>query len=187
MKIKLILVLCILISGIVFVQSSSVSGSSVIYKTNSDKFENYSTDIQNALNKEPFEWTKKYACLFMKGCFEGKMCYPLGYAKEGKYCSDELEDYRGNIDYGFVDQKGWGNLCENNFECESNICYEGKCVRTIESELIDSLTKRINELEERINSLEEELNFESDSLITGEIVSENTESKKGFFSRLFGK
>ena len=51
------------------------------------------------------------------GCeLQGK-CYPMGYRKEGRYCSD---------DYEFVNQiKG---TCDNSFECKSNVCISGECV-----------------------------------------------------------
>jgi len=185
MKIKFILVVLILISGIVFVQAD-IALSEV---KSADKFENYSSNIQKALNKEPVDWTIKEVCIFIKGCwdFKEKICYPFGYVKGKTYCSDTLTDNYGKRTYGFVEQKGWGNLCEQNFECEGNLCYEGKCIRTIESELIESLIKKINELEEKLNFQEEERNPESKSLITGGVVSEISQERKGFFNWIKGK
>jgi len=46
-------------------------------------------------------------------------CYPLGYRKSGKYCSDNYE---------FVEERGNDESCENNFECTSNVCINNKCV-----------------------------------------------------------
>lgn len=182
MKIKIIVVLLILISSIIFIQAD------IIKEDNSEKYENYSNEIQNVYDKNPSDWTLKETCIFMKGCwdFKEKICYPYGYVKEGQYCSDKLEDNEGKIEYGFSEQKGWGNLCEDNFECESNLCYERKCIRTIESELMDTLIKRIEKIEEKINLLKPQ-NSEDKPSITGEIVSENSQERKGFFSRLFGK
>ena len=52
------------------------------------------------------------------GCkLEGK-CYPMGYRKEGRYCSDNYE---------FIEQLGAGT-CDNHFECESNVCISDECV-----------------------------------------------------------
>jgi len=48
---------------------------------------------------------------------DGK-CYPFGYRKDGKFCSDEG---------GFTTQKS-EESCQNNFECSSNVCVSGKCV-----------------------------------------------------------
>ena len=49
---------------------------------------------------------------------EGK-CYPFGYRKSAKFCSDD-----GN----FVEQSKEETVCENNFECSSNVCISGTCV-----------------------------------------------------------
>ncbi len=53
------------------------------------------------------------------GCALENKCYPLGYRKSGKYCSEDLE---------FVVQLDSDNACENNFECKSNVCVSGECV-----------------------------------------------------------
>jgi hypothetical protein len=49
---------------------------------------------------------------------DGK-CYPFGYRKETKYCSD-----RGSFEEQFKSDE----TCENNFECSSNVCVSGKCI-----------------------------------------------------------
>ena len=46
-------------------------------------------------------------------------CYPLGYRKSGSYCSENSE---------FMQQLNSDESCENNFECESNVCVSGQCV-----------------------------------------------------------
>ena len=48
-----------------------------------------------------------------------KDCTTIGFRIEGKYCSSE---------YIYEHQKESDEFCENNFECNSNICIEGKCV-----------------------------------------------------------
>jgi len=54
-----------------------------------------------------------------RGCvLEGK-CYPFGYRKKGEYCSDNYE---------FVGQLERDSICDNNFECRSNVCVNDKCV-----------------------------------------------------------
>jgi len=55
-----------------------------------------------------------YKC---NGCELGGKCYPMGYRKEGRYCSD---------DYEFVNQIE--GTCDNSFECKSNVCISGECV-----------------------------------------------------------
>ena len=54
------------------------------------------------------------------GCFLEDKCYLYGYRKNGKYCSDILDN--------FVGQKEDPSSCENNFECKSNLCIDSQCV-----------------------------------------------------------
>ena len=49
---------------------------------------------------------------------EGK-CYPFGYRKGGNYCSDQGS---------FIEQLKADEKCENNFECSTNVCVDGKCI-----------------------------------------------------------
>ena len=49
---------------------------------------------------------------------EGK-CYSLGYRKGNTYCGEEAE---------FMNQLSEDESCENDFECESNICLSDICV-----------------------------------------------------------
>lgn len=49
---------------------------------------------------------------------DGK-CYPFGYRKGGKFCTDK----------GFFElQLEGAKTCENSFECSSNVCVSGECV-----------------------------------------------------------
>lgn len=50
--------------------------------------------------------------------FEGK-CYPFGNRQVERYCS---------IEGVFMPQLAEGQLCENNFECKSNLCIDEKCL-----------------------------------------------------------
>jgi hypothetical protein len=62
--------------------------------------------------------------------FDGK-CYPFGYRIESEFCTDE------GI---FVNQKGEDLTCTNSFECESNLCIDGKCVdRGLFTKIVDWL------------------------------------------------
>lgn len=54
-----------------------------------------------------------------QGCLLEQACYPLGYRKEGKYCSENLE---------FVNQSEDNSACENNFECKTNLCVSNECL-----------------------------------------------------------
>ena len=68
------------------------------------KEEFYSTILKKVLDNE---------------CSLDKKCYPLGYRKSGEYCSD------GNQ---FIAQLEGSTQCNNNFECQSNVCVSGQCV-----------------------------------------------------------
>ena len=57
---------------------------------------------------------------------DGK-CYHFGYRKSGNFCSDTGS---------FVKQLEDDKVCENNFECSSNVCVSGRCVS-------DSLIQKI--------------------------------------------
>ena len=46
-------------------------------------------------------------------------CGVIGLRYDGEYCS---------IDKTWIDQKSGKEQCENNFECESNVCVSGQCI-----------------------------------------------------------
>ena len=50
---------------------------------------------------------------------EKDKCPQLGFREGTKYCS--LGDQ-------WIEQKGSESICENNFECNSNLCIDGKCI-----------------------------------------------------------
>lgn len=52
------------------------------------------------------------------GCFYGDKCLPIGVRVEGLYCS-----IKGDLLTQIQD-----GVCENNFECESNVCVSGECI-----------------------------------------------------------
>jgi len=67
--------------------------------------------------EEPVEIGASLIC--KNSCPLNEKCYPFGYRKDGKYCSDETN---------FVDYKEGKKSCENNFECSSNVCVSGECI-----------------------------------------------------------
>jgi len=75
--------------------------------------------------EEPEEIPKDEVFYKCNGCELEDKCYPIGYRKKEKYCSENYE---------FINQID--GECENNFECESNICISGECVE-------EGLMKRI--------------------------------------------
>jgi hypothetical protein len=58
--------------------------------------------------------------IICNGCSLENKCYPLGYRKSGKYCSDNNNNF---LDY--LEKK---SNCENNFECKSNVCIDSECI-----------------------------------------------------------
>ena len=69
--------------------------------------------------KEENESTAEPILVCKDSCaLEGK-CYPFGYRKGGKFCSDNG---------GFVEQLKGESTCDNSFECSSNVCVSGNCI-----------------------------------------------------------
>ena len=60
--------------------------------------------------------TVRYEC---GGCELDKKCYPFGFRKDKNYCDD--------ITSKFISEKVPKTSCENNFECDSNLCIDNKC------------------------------------------------------------
>jgi len=53
------------------------------------------------------------------GCGIEGQCFPFGHRKDGRFCSDSEN---------FLNYSMAGEICENSFECDSNICVSGQCV-----------------------------------------------------------
>jgi len=54
------------------------------------------------------------------GCYLDEKCYNIGTRKSGDYCGEDLD---------FVAQKEAEATCEDNFECLSNVCLDGSCIK----------------------------------------------------------
>ena len=78
--------------------------------------------------EEPIDIPEEKLFYSCSGCESKGKCYPIGYRKEGQYCSENYE---------FIGQSKAGT-CENNFECKSNVCISDECVE-------EGLIKRIIE------------------------------------------
>ena len=52
-------------------------------------------------------------------CAYAGKCYPFGYRKDNKFCSDTTF---------FSDELAEESACQNNFECTTNVCVSGKCI-----------------------------------------------------------
>ena len=53
------------------------------------------------------------------GCVLNNKCYPFGYRRSGTYCSENSQ---------FTNQIQNDGVCENNFECRSNLCVDSQCI-----------------------------------------------------------
>lgn len=53
------------------------------------------------------------------GCSLDNKCYNRGYRKSGQFCSENKQ---------FINQKDANEICDNNFECSSNLCIDRKCI-----------------------------------------------------------
>lgn len=85
------------------------------------------------LSKSTFKCVKEEITVCKDSCpLDGK-CYPFGYRKAEKYCSDSG---------GFVVQKK-NEACDNSFECSSNVCVNNECVSQGFIEKIISWFKRL--------------------------------------------
>jgi hypothetical protein len=77
------------------------------------------TPAESEKLKEEMKDSKEETLFCKDSCpLDGK-CYPFGYRKSGKYCPDEGM---------FKEQLKPEEVCENNFECSTNVCVDGKCV-----------------------------------------------------------
>jgi len=53
------------------------------------------------------------------GCIYGNKCLPIGVRVKGSYCSTDII---------LTNQLNADEVCENNFECKSNLCLDNKCI-----------------------------------------------------------
>lgn len=88
----------------------------------SPKPEKHKEEEKSIIN--PPESAEKTTC---NTCLKDEVCYPIGYRLESSYCAP---------DKAFHNQAKAGEVCQNNFECKSNVCVSGQCVS-------ESLIRRI--------------------------------------------
>lgn len=145
------------------------------------------SDITNIINSEEEKlseektlWSEKQICNFLSGCAMDGKCYQIGYRTEGQYCSDKYRKLTStHYLSGFLNQTESGELCNNSFECESNFCFNKKCVSKIES-LIASVMNKISTLEWKVekngNYMEKEFENNQNASLQIETAMENEEN-----------
>ena len=77
------------------------------------------TAVEKSIEKEKTQAVKEEILFCKDSCPREGKCYPFGYRKEGKFCSDLG---------AFTDQLHEDSACDNNFECSTNVCIDGKCM-----------------------------------------------------------
>lgn len=88
--------------------------------------ENEQTTEKELKEKEPIEEipeenTSTEQTIECNGCLLNNICYPLGHRINGTFCSNN---------FNLTNQLTEDSPCENNFECQSNVCVSGKCIST---------------------------------------------------------
>lgn len=104
---------CIDISSGDFVCTDTDKGRICLKSVNPITDEPIPIEIPDSFKKETI---LQSLCL---GCLKEDTCYPLGYRREGNFCSENKN---------FVQQLKADSICDNNFECTSNVCVSGKCI-----------------------------------------------------------
>lgn len=76
-------------------------------------------DIIEGINETIIGGQEEDFLICKDSCPLDSKCYPFGYRKANKYCSDVGK---------FIEQLKQELSCENNFECKSNLCIDNQCI-----------------------------------------------------------
>jgi len=113
------------------------------------------TVIVGTRDSQAKQWSEESLCKFINGCLDEGSCYPFGYIREEQYCGIY---YISSFErFGFINQSKSEENCTYDFECESNFCFNQKCVGKIDS-LIIPITEKINIIEDKINTIGNKFN-----------------------------
>ena len=86
--------------------------------TEEEKYQEENKEQNKEEEKESNE-NKEQEVNCNNGCIKDDICYPLGHRISEQFCSNNLT---------LINQYKSDEVCENNFECQSNICVSGECV-----------------------------------------------------------
>jgi len=106
---------CVKCSPIGFIESNTFCSSLGV-------MENQKEDAQSCQNDfECINTCKAGICgPLCEGCLnENNICIPFGTRTDANYC---------DIDYAFKEQKFEDIICNNNYECSTNICVDNTCI-----------------------------------------------------------
>jgi len=88
--------------------------------TEENKNQEHVKVIQMAEKDIPKDKLNSDTIVLCSGCESESKCYPFGFRKNGNYCDDKTSN--------FIKQNIPNSACQNNFECDSNICVNNSCV-----------------------------------------------------------
>jgi len=88
--------------------------------TDSDKNESDVIVVEMPEKDIPEEKLNDTIIVLCNGCELNNKCYTFGFRIENNYCDDNSST--------FINQKTPNSICNNNFECDSNLCINNQCV-----------------------------------------------------------
>jgi len=103
-------------SGDIFLTWDKLQKSSESTQEEFDDVKNYIKSVTEDLGIFPFE--EEFNESGCEGCFLNEECFGVGDRNELQYCSENGL---------FFKQKLEGFSCQNNYECQSNLCLNGNC------------------------------------------------------------
>ena len=129
-------------------------------------------------------------CSKTGGCFDNKTnyCYSFGYIKNGTYCSENAKSPAHYVG-AFVNQSKVGEDCEQNYECDTNLCSNNVCVNLAKMQHENNLAE--NSITNVVNDSVEDIpaDFNKTS-ITGDAINTQNENFLSkillFFRKIFG-
>lgn len=153
--------LVVFLFGIMFIGFIQVTGQLIQeVEVNTDDMVIRGEDNFVVINSKELS-EKEKAC---SSCFEDDKCYPFGYRKEGKFCTEIISYYykKYKIEVvGWDNQSNTGANCTNSFECKTNFCSQNRCINQSE-EISKGVEEELNRIKEnafdKIEAQIEELN-----------------------------
>jgi hypothetical protein len=103
--------------------TSCINGSSIC---NGEVLPAIKEICTNGIDDDCNNRTDESSCTICSGCMQDDKCYDYGFRMNisgvGKYCNSQGV---------FSNQKLVNASCEDNYECKSNFCGEGKCINFV--------------------------------------------------------
>ena len=123
-------------------------------------------------------------CIYnKKECWDGNFCYPLGYIKGEKYCSEKAIIIASSIYHpGFINQSRTGASCVQGYECKTGVCSNNFCINLTEQQnQIKILNASLTSLSQANSNVDQNL---GKSKNTSEEIKEGTEKNQGSIQKI---